>query len=211
MKIVVVDYGMGNLRSVAKALEQVADSADEVQISSDPLQIEQADRVVFPGQGAARECMNELRGRDLIESISTAATTRPFLGICMGLQVLFERSDENGGVDCLALIEGEVHAFADQSPFARSTTLKIPHMGWNSVEQRPHPLWDGIENRSHFYFVHSYFVAPTEQRSATALCDYGLPFTAAIGKENLFATQFHPEKSGRHGLQLLANFLAWNP
>jgi glutamine amidotransferase len=207
--IAVVDYGMGNLRSVAKALEHV--TADcEVVITSKPEQIAAADRVVFPGQGAARDCMLHLQERDLIEPVRQAATEKPFLGICMGLQVLMNHSDENGGVDCMGLYAGDVKFFGDHIESSRHD-LKIPHMGWNNVEQTvEHPLWQGIEQHSRFYFVHSYFVRPEDDSIISGKADYGIPFVTSIACENVFAVQFHPEKSAADGLQLLSNFVKWD-
>jgi len=205
--IVVIDYGMGNLRSVARALEHVADSAT-VRITDSPADIAAADRVVFPGQGAARDCMANIQKRELAESILQAFSGKPFLGICMGLQVLFEHSDENDGVECLGKIPGNVVRF--ERP-ATDGAGKIPHMGWNRVlQQGAHPLWNGIADYSRFYFVHSYYVAPSQPGWSAASTDYLQSFTSAIARDNVFATQFHPEKSAAAGLQLLHNFVRWN-
>jgi glutamine amidotransferase len=209
--IAVVDYGMGNLRSVAKALEHVANDHQEVRVTSSPIEIAAASHVVFPGQGAARDCMHELRNYELIEPILQAASSKPFLGICMGLQVLMAHSEENGGVDCMNLYAGEVRFFAPKLVAAGAGDLKIPHMGWNNVEHtRAHPLWDGIEQNSRFYFVHSYFVDPVDPALAIGHTHYGIEFTSAIACANVFAVQFHPEKSAHDGLRLLHNFVRWD-
>ncbi|MEX0872907.1 MAG: imidazole glycerol phosphate synthase subunit HisH, partial [Aquisalimonadaceae bacterium] len=209
--IAVIDYGMGNLRSVAKALEHV-DDRSRVEITHDPERVLQADRVVFPGQGAIRDCMAELRRLELDEAIVEASRQKPFLGICMGMQALLEFSEENGGVEALGVFPGRVRHFRDGF---RSAAIpapgKVPHMGWNSVRQcRPHPLWQNIPDGTAFYFVHSYFVELLPNGLTVGETDYGLSFTAAVARDNIFATQFHPEKSQRAGLELLANFTRWD-
>jgi imidazole glycerol-phosphate synthase subunit HisH len=211
MKVAVVDYGMGNLRSVSKAIEHVEPRA-RVEVTDDPERIAGADRVVFPGQGAMPDCMREMEARGLRSAVLGAARTRPFLGICIGLQMLFERSDE-GGVAGLALLPGTVRRFPPEAMVdARGRKLKVPHMGWNRVRQtRPHVLWSGIEDGSRFYFVHSYFPMEAEAALVRGTTDYGIPFTCAVARDNIFAVQFHPEKSQTAGLQLLSNFLNWNP
>ena len=210
-KIAVVDYGMGNLRSVSKAVEHVADDA-EVRVTDDPAYIAAADRVVFPGQGAARDCMAAIGDHHLNQAILGAAESKPFLGICMGLQVLMQHSEENNGTDLLGLYRGEVRRFDGRALGDNGLPLKIPHMGWSQVKQmQPHPLWEGIEDDSRFYFVHSYRVVPEDVTLIAATTDYGVRFTSAIARDNLFATQFHPEKSADAGLQLLANFVRWAP
>lgn len=210
--IAVVDYGMGNLRSVDKALEHVARSGQKVVITSSAEDIAEADRVVFPGQGAARDCMHELQQRNLIEPVRQAAKEKPFLGICMGLQVLMAHSEENNGVDCMDMFKGEVRFFGKVLNKDKSAEpLKIPHMGWNNVTQTiSHPLWHGIKQGSRFYFVHSYYVDPVNEAIVAGETEYGIVFTSAIACDNLFAVQFHPEKSAADGLQLLKNFAQWD-
>lgn len=210
--LAVVDYGMGNLRSVVKALEHVAPAGARVLLTDDPLQILAADRVVFPGQGAARDCMNELITRDLVGVLRRVATDRPFLGICMGMQVLMDYSQENGGTDCLGLVPGQVRFFGDPliDP-ASGERLKIPHMGWNEVHQaHAHPLWAGIAQDSRFYFVHSYYVDPADPGVVAGDTGYGRRFAAALARDNIFAMQCHPEKSAAAGLALLGNFARWD-
>ena len=203
-RISIVDYGMGNLRSVQKALQHVAPRA-EVSITSDADAIRAADRVVFPGQGAMPDCMRSLDAHGLGEAVAEAARTKPFLGLCIGQQMLFEHSAE-GDTPGLALLPGRVVGFD------RKAGLKIPHMGWNEVWQRiPHPLWKGIADGSRFYFVHSYYCEPAEDALTAASTRYPDGFTSAIARENLFATQFHPEKSAAAGLALLSNFATWDP
>lgn len=209
-EIVVVDYGMGNLRSVKQALLHVAPANTRISVSENPTQIANADAVVFPGQGAAKACMKALNGIEgLRESVLEAAQQKPFLGICMGMQVLMSHSAENGGVDCLDVFKGDVLAFADQPNW--NPAHKIPQMGWNQVVQcQTHPLWQGIEDQSRFYFVHSYFVQPSDNRITAGTTEFGLKYTSAIAQDKLFAIQAHPEKSADAGLQLLRNFCAWN-
>ncbi len=198
-----VDYGMGNLRSVAKALEHVAPGA-EVLATADPAAIRSAERVVVPGQGAMPDCMRQLAASGAREAVIEAAGAKPFLGICIGLQMLFERGEE-GDTRGLGLLPGNVPRF-------RVSDLKIPHMGWNEVlQRRRHALWAGIADRSRFYFVHSYFPAPRDEGLTAATCVYGMPFTCAVARDNIFAVQFHPEKSQSAGLQLLSNFVRWRP
>jgi glutamine amidotransferase len=209
--VAVVDYGMGNLRSVAKAIEHVAPGL-EVTITSDPQVVSRAGRVVFPGQGAMRDCMREMDARGLREAIVAAARKKPFLGICIGLQMLFERSEE-GDTPGLGLLPGIVRRFPAPGPAdAQGGKLKVPHMGWNEVYQTgPHPLWKGIAQGSRFYFVHSYFPVPAEAGLAAGYSRYPFEFTCAVAAANLFAVQFHPEKSHTAGLQLLTNFVQWTP
>lgn len=209
-QIVVVDYGMGNLRSVEQALRHVAPAGTRIHISENSDEIRNADAVVFPGQGAARACMtalNQIEG--LHEAVLDSARSKPFLGICMGMQVLMSHSQENGGTDCLNLFAGEVRAFAVQP--AWPAELKIPQMGWNQIRQtQAHPLWQGIADQTRFYFVHSYFVTPQDSRLIAGETDYGFPYCSAIAQGSLFAIQAHPEKSADGGLHLLRNFCAWN-
>jgi glutamine amidotransferase len=208
--IAVIDYGMGNLRSVTKALEHVADGA-RVVLTHDAEEIRQATHVVFPGQGAARECMAEIRRLGLDSVVSEVASSKPFLGICMGLQVLMDHSDENDGTDCLGLIHGQVRRFAPPSATDSDTRLKVPQMGWNQVHQtRDHPLWRDIAQDSRFYFVHSYYVAPVADDTVAGRTRYGIDYAAVLATGSLFAVQFHPEKSQRAGLTLLANFVRWD-
>ena len=211
MRIAVVDYGMGNLRSVSKAVEHVKPEA-EVEVTDDPQRIAAADRVIFPGQGAMPDCMREMEARGLRSAVLGAAHSRPFLGICIGLQMLFERSEE-GGVAGLALLPGTVRRFpAEAMVDAQGRKLKVPHMGWNGVRQTgPHALWSGIADDSRFYFVHSYFPQAADASLVRGSTDYGIPFTCAVARDNIFAVQFHPEKSQTAGLHLLSNFLNWNP
>ncbi len=209
-RIAVLDYGMGNLRSVSKAIEHVAGNA-EVRVTDDHAYIRAADRVVFPGQGAARDCMIAIGEHDLNQAVLEAARSKPFLGICMGLQVLMQHSQENDGTSLLGLFEGDVVRFAGTAKGANGLPLKIPHMGWSPVDQQgEHPLWQGIDSGSRFYFVHSYYVKPQDQTLTAATTSYGETFTSAISRDRLFAVQFHPEKSADAGLQLLENFVNWD-
>lgn len=209
-EIAVVDYGMGNLRSVKQALLHVAPTNTRISVTENPEQIANADAIVFPGQGAAKACMtalNQIEG--LRESVLQAAQNKPFLGICMGMQVLMSHSAENGGVDCLDLFQGKVLPFADQPNWLPSN--KIPQMGWNQIQHtKPHPLWHDIEDNSRFYFVHSYFVAPSDDKITSGRTEFGMQYTSAIAQNKVFAIQAHPEKSADAGLQLLRNFCAWN-
>ncbi|HEX9397640.1 MAG TPA: imidazole glycerol phosphate synthase subunit HisH [Burkholderiales bacterium] len=203
MNIAVVDYGMGNLRSVSKALEHVA-PRDRILVTADPAAIRSADRVVVPGQGAMPDCMRQLAASGARDAVIEAAASKPFLGICIGLQMLFEQGEE-GGAKGLGVLAGSVPRFSVDG-------LKVPHMGWNEVLQaRTHELWSGIADRSRFYFVHSYYPAPADAALVAATCVYGAPFTCAVASDNIFAIQFHPEKSQSAGLQLLSNFVRWRP
>jgi imidazole glycerol-phosphate synthase subunit HisH len=209
--IAIVDYGMGNLRSVAKAIEHVAPKA-EVKISSDAATIRAADRVVFPGQGAMPDCMRYLREYGLDEAVREAAASKPLLAVCIGEQMLFERSEE-GDVAGLGLFKGSVVRFPEAAlRRPDGQRLKVPHMGWNRVRQtRKHALWDGIADDSWFYFVHSYYVVPDEARISAGTSSYGGVFTCVVASDNIFATQFHPEKSSAAGLRIYENFTRWNP
>jgi glutamine amidotransferase len=203
LKIAVVDYGMGNLRSVAKAVEHVG-PRDQVVVTADPGAIRSADRVVFPGQGALPDCMRQLTASGARDAVVAAARDKPFLGMCIGVQLLFERGEE-GDTEGLGVLPGRV-------PRLSAPGRKIPHMGWNEVAQaRPHALWQGIPDKTRFYFVHSYYPAPRDPALVAATCEYGAPFTCAVARDNIFAVQFHPEKSQSAGLQLLSNFLNWRP
>jgi glutamine amidotransferase len=208
--IAVVDYGMGNLRSVAKALAHVAPELSIV-VSADPAVIRGAARVVLPGQSAMPDCMRCLDASGLRDVVVEAAATRPFLGICLGLQMLFETSEE-GPTQGLAVLAGPVVRFRDQAmTLPDGQRLKVPHMGWSPVRQtRAHPLWAGIPDGSRFYFAHSYHPVPTDTGLTVGTVEYPARFTCAIARANIFATQFHPEKSQSAGLQLLANFVAWD-
>ena len=209
--IAVVDYGMGNLRSVVNALETVGDSRQRVLLTSNPVEIGEADRVVFPGQGAAGDCMRAIDEFGLRDAIIDAAASRPFLGICMGMQVLIDYSEENQGTECLGFFRGRVNYFGDGHSDPEGVKLKVPHMGWNRVMQaQPHPLWHSINDNSRFYFVHSYYLEMEDQGLVAASTNYGIRFTSAIARDNLFALQCHPEKSAERGLQLLRNFIQWD-
>jgi len=211
--VIVLDYGMSNLRSVAKALEFVSEGRHTIRVSGSPEDLRRADRVVFPGQGAIGDCMRHLIEMGLDAALRDCLTNKPFLGICLGLQSLMERSQEGGGTAGLGLYAGEVVRFpAGLTDPATGERLKIPHMGWNQVwPTHSHPLWEGIEPGARFYFVHSYYVDPAERDLIAATTDYGVSFTSALGEDNVFAIQFHPEKSQKAGLRLLANFLQWTP
>ncbi len=209
--IAVIDYGMGNLHSVAKALEHVAPQAT-VEVTSNPERVRAADRVVFPGQGAMPDCMRELDKRHLRQAIYEAAASKPFLGLCIGLQMLFDSSEE-GPTPGLGILSGQVRRFPDDKMFsATGQRLKVPHMGWNEVWQAgEHPLWSGIPDGARFYFVHSYYVHEHESGVGAATAYYAYDFTCAVARDNIFAVQFHPEKSALSGLALLGNFTHWKP
>ena len=201
--IAIVDYGMGNVRSVQKALEHVAPNDHSI-LTNDPQLIRDSDRIVFPGQGAMGACMNALHSNKLVEEIKLAAISKPFLGICLGLQLLFDYSEENNGTNGLSIVSGKVLKF-------NNNDLKIPHMGWNQVNQvTNHPLWHKIDNNSRFYSVHSYYVDEVDSNCVAGTSNYVQTFTSAIALNKIFAVQFHPEKSQSDGLQLLKNFTTWN-
>ena len=201
-----VDYGMGNIRSVSKALERVA-PREFVEVTANPEAIRACDRVVVPGQGAMPDCMAQLAASGAREAVIEATRTKPFLGICVGMQMLFEHGEE-GDTPGLGLLPGRVPRF----PAARMAGLKVPHMGWNEVHQaRSHALWSGIDSAERFYFVHSYYPAPADEGLVAGTCEYGVAFTCAISRDNIFAVQFHPEKSQVAGLRLLSNFVQWRP
>ncbi|MBM3396496.1 MAG: imidazole glycerol phosphate synthase subunit HisH [Betaproteobacteria bacterium] len=207
--VAIIDYGMGNLRSVAKAVEHVFPGGD-VRVTHDPKVVDGAAQVIFPGQGAMPDCMRELEARGLREAVMAAAANKPFLGICIGLQMLFERSEE-GNEPGLGLLSGEVVRFSAELRSQEGARLKVPHMGWNEVRQdQSHPLWAGIESGTRFYFVHSYFPVPAQSQLEVGRTTYGVSFCCAVARNNLFAVQFHPEKSQAAGLRLLSNFVAWD-
>jgi imidazole glycerol-phosphate synthase subunit HisH len=211
--VAVVDYGMGNLRSVAQAVIHVAQgSGYDVVVTSRPEDVRAAERVVLPGQGAMPDCMRELRDSGLQASVLEAAASKPLFGVCVGMQMLLDRSHE-GPTDGLGLVHGEVLKFDLAGRLQPDgSRFKVPQMGWNQVWQaQPHALWQGIADGSYFYFVHSYYVRPSDARHSVGEADYGARFTAAIARDNIFATQFHPEKSADQGLALYRNFLHWKP
>lgn len=209
--IAIIDYGMGNLHSIAKAVEHVAGD-DRVWVSHEADTILRADRVIFPGVGAIRDCMAELRRLGLDEVLREVAASKPLLGVCLGMQAMLDFSEENEGVDCLGLIPGRVRRFPEGlTDPATGVRLKVPHMGWNQIHATSgHPLWKNIPEGSRFYFVHSYFAEPADPVHMAGRTEYGLGFASAVARENLFAVQCHPEKSQHVGLQLLANFVRWN-
>lgn len=204
----VIDYGMGNLHSAHGAL-QAASPSTQVLVTSDPEVILKADHVVLPGVGAIRDCMQEIRQQGIVEVVEQVRQQKPLLGICVGMQAMMRHSEENDGVDGMGLFEGEVRFFGNDLQQDQQR-LKVPHMGWNQVHQQNHPLWKDIPDLSRFYFVHSYHVTAAQTDQIKGVCDYGQKFTAAIGQDNVFAVQFHPEKSHRVGLTLLRNFLSWD-
>jgi imidazole glycerol-phosphate synthase subunit HisH len=216
--VAVVDYGMGNLRSVSQAVMHVAREASkegtafDVVVTSRPEEVFAAERVVLPGQGAMPDCMRELRESGLQEAVLHAAANKPLMGVCVGMQMLLSRSDE-GPTDGLGLFQGEVIRFQLEGQLQPDgSRYKVPQMGWNRVYQaRPHALWAGVPDGAFFYFVHSFYARPSEPRHSTGETDYGTRFTSALARDNIFATQFHPEKSADHGLALYRNFLHWNP
>ncbi len=210
-KIVVVD-GLGNLRSVAQALRAAAPEAD-ILVSNKPEDIDAADRIVLPGQGAMRDCMRSLRESGAEEALLRAVKNRPVMGVCVGEQMLFDTSEENEGTPGLGLLPGKVVRFQlDGKLQSDGSRFKVPQMGWNRVRQtRAHPLWDGVEDGSYFYFVHSYYAAPEEANDTIGEADYGGMYACAVARDNLVATQFHPEKSAAAGLRLYRNFINWKP
>ncbi len=208
--VAVIDYGMGNLHSVKSALEFVAPE-QRVLVTADPAVVAAADRVVFPGVGAIRDCMAEIKRLGFDQLLrEQIATGKPVLGICVGMQALMDHSEENSGVECIGILPGQVKFFGDQHQDADGNPLKVPHMGWNQVHHTDHPLWAGIAQDARFYFVHSFYIHTAEPALVAATCNYGLEFHAALTRGNLFAVQFHPEKSHTAGLQLLKNFLHWD-
>ena len=211
-QVAIIDFGMGNLRSVEKAVRYAGGSAVDVFVTAEPERVAAADRVIFPGQGAIGDCMAQLAAHRLEPCVRAAVREKPFLGICIGLQALMEESEEDGGTPALAAFRGRVTRFPRRDP-ATGTRLKVPHMGWNQVRQAPppHPLWRGIDDGERFYFVHSYYVEPADPALVAGSTDYAVRFTAALAAGNVFAVQFHPEKSQRPGLRLLRNFFDWRP
>jgi len=211
-EIAVIDYGASNLRSVSRALAYVADSRSHIFISDQAEQIFGADKIVFPGQGAMGQCMRSLADKGLGEVIIECVKSKPFLGICLGLQSLMEDSEEDNGTGGLGIIPGRVVKFATGVKDEQGGPFKIPHMGWNQVvQEKPHALWKGIASAQRFYFVHSYYVQPSNETDIAGRSTYVTDFTAVVARENIFATQFHPEKSQQAGLDLLSNFLQWRP
>jgi glutamine amidotransferase len=214
--VAVIDYGMGNLRSVAQAVMAAAHGSDiKVVITANPEEVHAAERVVLPGQGAMRDCMQGLNDSGLLPAVLDAAAHKPLFGVCVGMQMLLDHSAEGGegGTPSLGLIPGEVVKFdlAGQHQ-ADGSRFKVPQMGWNQVRQtQPHPVWAGVPDNSYFYFVHSYYARPSDQRHTAGVTDYGQSFTSAVSRDNIFATQFHPEKSADMGLMLYRNFLSWSP
>lgn len=208
--VAVIDYGMGNLHSVASALSHVAPE-QKVVVTADPAVVAAADRVVFPGVGAIRDCMAEIKRLGFDQLLrEQIATGKPVLGICVGMQAMMEHSEENQGVDCIGILPGKVRFFGEHHRDAAGNHLKVPHMGWNQVHHNQHPLWANIPQDERFYFVHSFYILAEDATQVAATCDYGVQFHAALQKDNLFAVQFHPEKSHTAGLQLLKNFLHWD-
>ena len=211
--VAVVDYGMGNLRSVSQAVMHVAThSGHEVVVTSRPEEVLAAERVVLPGQGAMRDCMRELRESGLEAAVREAAASKPLMGVCVGMQMLLDHSEEQD-TPGLGLIAGQVRRFRlDGRLQPDGSRYKVPQMGWNQVHQAAtHPIWAGVPDGAYFYFVHSYYAAPSDPRHSAGETDYGDRFTSAVARDNIFATQFHPEKSADHGLALYRNFLAWKP
>ena len=211
--VAVVDYGMGNLRSVSQAVQHAAaGTGRQVRVTSRPEEVHAAERIVLPGQGAMPDCMRELRDSGLLDAVLDAAANKPLMGVCVGMQMLLERSEE-GPTDGLGLVPGDVVRFRlDGRLQPDGSRYKVPQMGWNQVVQaRPHPLWDGVPDAAYFYFVHSFHARTAQAAHSVGETDYGGRFTCALARDNIFATQFHPEKSAEHGLALYRNFLHWNP
>jgi imidazole glycerol-phosphate synthase subunit HisH len=210
--VAVVDYGMGNLRSVSQAVLHVAaQSGARVVVTARPEEVYAAERVVLPGQGGIRDCMRELQDSGLKDAVLHAAANKPLLGVCVGMQMLLDHSEEQD-TSCLGLVPGQVRRFQLEGRLQPDgSRFKVPQMGWNRVEQRAHALWAGVPDKAYFYFVHSYYTAPSDERHTAGVADYGGRFTCALARDNIFATQFHPEKSAEAGLALYRNFLHWVP
>ena len=209
-RVAVIDYGMGNLHSVAKAVEHVGNNL-QLSVTADEKTIMAADHIIFPGVGAMRDCMAEIRRLGIGDMLHRLAEDRPILGVCVGMQALLEHSEENGGVDCIGLFKGNVKRFGSDMKDEHGERLKVPHMGWNVVSHtHNHPLWQDIADNSRFYFVHSYYACPSDPADIVGESAYPENFTAALAKQNVFAVQFHPEKSQTAGLQLYKNFLSWD-
>ncbi len=213
-KVAVIDYGMGNLHSVAKAVEHVGRELEtdiQVVVTADAQKIAAADRVIFPGVGAIRDCMAEINRLNVGQIVGDAIKSKPVLAICVGMQALMNRSEENGGVDCLGFLDGDVRYFGNDLKDENGERLKVPHMGWNEVKQtKDHPLWKDVPDNSRFYFVHSYYVKSADDSKIAGTSNYGTEIVATLADDNIFATQFHPEKSQTAGLTLLRNFLQWD-
>lgn len=214
-KVALLDYGMGNLHSAGKALSNVG---ADVYVTNDPQVIQSCDKILFPGVGAMRDCMAGMKEAGIDEVVMHAVYNKPVMAICVGMQALFTYSEENssednaGKTDCLGIIDGVVKKFDDRLTDNNNNRIKVPHIGWNTLTEidKSHPLWHKINDNTHFYFVHSFYCEPTKPEIVAGVCDYGTEFCASIIRENLFATQFHPEKSHTAGLQLLKNFVEWN-
>ena len=212
--VAVVDYGMGNLRSVSQAVAYVARAADDIKVivTGNPEEVFLAERIVLPGQGAMRDCMRELRDSGLQDAVQDALRTKPVMGVCVGMQMLLDHSEEQD-TPGLGVIHGRVKRFRlEGQTQPDGSRFKVPQMGWNRVQQaRPHPIWHGVPDNAWFYFVHSFYAEPAELHHSAGLTEYGTCFTSAVARDNIFATQFHPEKSAADGLMLYRNFLTWKP
>jgi imidazole glycerol-phosphate synthase subunit HisH len=212
--VAVIDYGMGNLRSVSQAVAHVARAAEDVKVivTSNPEEVFEAERIVLPGQGAMRDCMRELRDSGLQDAVQGALRTKPVMGVCVGMQMLLDHSEEQD-TPGLGVIHGRVKRFQlEGRTQPDGSRFKVPQMGWNRVRQaQPHLLWHGVSDNAWFYFVHSFYAEPADARHSAGITEYGSPFTSAVARDNIFATQFHPEKSAIDGLKLYRNFLQWKP
>jgi imidazole glycerol-phosphate synthase subunit HisH len=212
--VAVIDYGMGNLRSVSQAVAHVARTADDVKVivTGNPEEVFAAERIVLPGQGAMRDCMRELRESGLHDAVEDALRRKPVMGVCVGMQMLLDHSEEQD-TPGLGVIHGQVKRFQlEGRTQPDGSRFKVPQMGWNRVQQaQAHPLWQGVPDNAWFYFVHSFYAEPADARHSAGVTEYGMPFTSAVARDNIFATQFHPEKSAADGLKLYRNFLLWKP